>query len=178
MWHGDRFFTTPYLWMFKEKPSSQFKIMNNIMRKFTTLFFFLIAMTSFAFGEGGGYRIEIELQHYTGDTLKLGYYFGKAQYLKDTTVVNKGKFVFEGPNPLEPGVYLLVIPPDNKFIHVLVPADEQQFSLTVDVDNIVKSAKFKGSDENDLYYDYLKQLDAWRPRADTLRKMIKTDSLA
>lgn len=134
-------------------------------------------MSGFAFGEGNGYRIEVELQHYAGDTLKLGYYFGKAQYLKDTTVINKGKFVFEGPNLLEPGVYLLVIPPDNKFIHVLVPSDKQQFSLTVDVDNVVKSAKFKGSDENDLYYDYLKQLDALRPSADTLRKMIKTDSL-
>lgn len=147
------------------------------MRKFITLFYFLFAISTFVFSEGAGYRIEVELQHYTGDTLKLGYYFGKAQYLKDTAIINKGKFVFEGPNALEPGVYLLVIPPDNKFIHVLVPADEQQFSLNVDVDNIVRSAKFKGSDENNLYYDYLKQLDTWRPRADTLRKLIKTDSL-
>ena len=150
--------------------------MPDTLRKISTLVLFLVALVSAAFAGSGGYRIEVELQHYTGDTLKLGYYFGKAQYLKDTTIINKGKFVFEGKEPLEPGVYLLVIPPDNKFIHVLIPEDEQQFSLSVDMDDIVKSAKFKGSDENDIYYDYLKQLDAFRPRADELRKLIKEDS--
>jgi len=147
------------------------------MQKITVLICFLVSMTTLTFAGSGGYRIEVELQHYKGDTLKLGYYFGKAQYLKDTTILNKGKFVFAGSENLEPGVYLLVIPPDNKFIHVLIPADEQQFSLTVDIDDIVKTAKFKGSTENDVYYDYLKQLDAQRPRADELRKLMKEDSL-
>ena len=136
----------------------------------------MLALSGISFA-GSGYRIEVELQHYTGDTLKLGYYFGKAQYLKDTAIINKGKFVFESPQALEPGVYLLVIPPDNKFVHVLVPADEQEFSLVVDIDNIVKSAKFKGSAENEIYYEYLRQLDALRPRADELKKLIKEDSL-
>jgi thiol-disulfide isomerase/thioredoxin len=148
------------------------------MQRIASLIFFLGVFVSTAFaGNGGGYRIEVELQHYTGDTLKLGYYFGKSQYLKDTTLINKGKYVFEGDQLLEPGVYLLVIPPDNKFIHVLIPADAQRFSMVVDIDDIVKTAKFKGSDENDIYYDYLKQLDAQRPRADELRNLIKEDSL-
>jgi thiol-disulfide isomerase/thioredoxin len=147
------------------------------MQRIASLVFFLTVLISNAFAGSEGYRIEVELQHFTNDTLKLGYYFGKAQYLKDTTHVNKGKFVFEGDQLLEPGVYLLVIPPDNKFIHILIPSDEQQFSLTVDIDEIVKSAKFKGSDENIIYYDYLKQLELLRPRADELRKLIKEDSL-
>lgn len=146
------------------------------MQRITTLLFFLLAWSGISFA-GSGYRIEVELQHYTGDTLKLGYYFGKAQYLKDTAIINKGKFVFEGPSALEPGVYLLVVPPDNKFVHVLVPADEQQFSLIVDMDNIVKSAKFKSTAENEIYYEYLRELDALRPRADELKKLIREDSL-
>ncbi|HEX5111915.1 MAG TPA: redoxin domain-containing protein [Saprospiraceae bacterium] len=146
------------------------------MQRITTILFFILALSGVSFA-GSGYRIEVELQHYTGDTLKLGYYFGKAQYLKDTAVINKGKFVFEGPSALEPGVYLLVIPPDNKFVHVLIPAEEQQFSLVVDMDNIVKSAKFKSSAENEIYYDYLRELDALRPRADELKKLIREDSL-
>jgi thiol-disulfide isomerase/thioredoxin len=147
------------------------------MRKITTLAFFVFSLFTLAFGGSPGYRIEVEIQHFTGDTLMLGYYFGKAQYLKDTTTLNKGKYVFSGNEALDPGVYLLVLPPDNKFIHVLIPADEQQFSLSVDLDDIVNSARFKGSNENDLYYDYLKQLDAKRPRADELRKMMREDSL-
>ena len=42
----------------------------------------------------GGYRIEVEMKNFDGDTILLGYYFGKAQYLKDTAALNKGKFVF------------------------------------------------------------------------------------
>ena len=150
-----------------------------MMRLFTALFFFLLCITPSlqAADPETGYRIEVVLNSYKGDTLKLGYYFGKAQYLKDTAIIAEGKFVFEGPDSLAPGVYLLVIPPDNKFIHVLVPEDDQKFSLTVDMNNIVSTAKFKGSKENEIYYTYLTELDAKRPRADTLRKLVTTDSL-
>ncbi|HUR31547.1 MAG TPA: redoxin domain-containing protein [Saprospiraceae bacterium] len=124
-----------------------------------------------------GYRIEVELEHFEGDTLLLGYYFGKAQYLKDTAVINDGKFIFEGSDELKPGVYLLVIPPDNKFVHVLVAPGQTKFSAIVDMDNIVGSAKFKGSAENEIYYNYLRELEKRRPQADTLRKQITQDSL-
>ncbi len=77
----------------------------------------------------GGYKIEVEIKHFQGDSLFLGYYFGKGQYLKDTALIDKGKFTFEGDDHLAPGVYLLVIPPDNKFIHVIISDDEQKFSL-------------------------------------------------
>ena len=149
------------------------------MRIIITLFVFsfLFSFAAWASGPEGGYRIEVQCQNYDGDTLKLGYYFGKSQYLKDTALVNQGKFVFEGDEPLEPGVYLLVIPPDNKFVHVLVTADQQRFSLTVDLNDIVKSAKFKGSSENEIYYDYLRKLEERRPRAEELKKLMIEDSL-
>ena len=123
------------------------------------------------------YRIEVELQHFEGDTLLLGYYFGKAQYLKDTAVIEKGKFVFEGDDELKPGVYLLVIPPDNKFVHVLVAEGQTKFSVSVDIDNIVHSAKFKGSQENEIYYSYLRELEKRRPVVDSLRSKMTSDSL-
>ncbi len=148
--------------------------------RFLFLFFwlFVIQTTASASSPGhDGYRIEVELQHFDGDTLLLGYYFGKSQYLKDTARIEKGKFVFEGKDELKPGVYLLVIPPDNKFVHVLIAKGQSHFSLSVDLDNIVQSAKFKGSEENVVYYDYLRELDKRRPRADTLRKRIVEDSL-
>jgi thiol-disulfide isomerase/thioredoxin len=145
--------------------------------------FYLIAFSlclvgiSRASSSQAGYRIEVEIQNYPGDTLKLGYYFGKAQYLKDTAIINQGKFVFEGEESLPPGVYLLVIPPDNKFIHVIVTSEQQKFSVSVDLNDIVKSAHFKGSAENDIYYDYLRKLEARRPRAEELKKLIAEDSL-
>ena len=136
-----------------------------------------LSLPGHAGDSGPGYRIDVTLSHFDGDTLRLAYYFGKSQYLKDTAVVTNGKFVFEGDTALAPGVYLLVIPPDNKFIHLLINEKEQVLTASFDLDDIVPSAKFKGSKENELYYDYLRQLEERRPRADTLRKLIAEDSL-
>ena len=148
------------------------------MRIFILLaFIFSFSYTSFASVPPGGYRIEVELQNFDGDTLLLGYYFGKSQYLKDTAILEKGKFVFEGKDTLHSGVYLLVVPPENRFIHVLIDQDQPKFSITVDLNNIVNSARFKGSPENDLYYAYLRALDEKRPLADSMRKMMTLDTI-
>ncbi len=125
----------------------------------------------------GGYRIEVAIDNFDGDTLLLGYYFGRSQYLQDTAVLQKGKFVFEGTDTLHKGVYLLVIPPDNRFIHVLIDQEQPRFSMSVDLEKIVSTAKFKGSPENEVYYEYLHALEVRRPIADSLKKLIVTDSL-
>ena len=142
------------------------------------LFFHLMFVgVGHATTSGTGYRIEVAIENFKGDTLKLGYYFGKSQYLKDTALLDQGKYVFEGTESLSPGVYLIVIPPDNKFVHVLISEDQQRFSVSIDLDNIVASAKFKGSTENEIYYDYLRELEKRRPRAEELKKLMVEDSL-
>jgi thiol-disulfide isomerase/thioredoxin len=142
------------------------------------LFFHLMFVgVGYASTPGTGYRIEVAIQNFKGDTLKLGYYFGKSQYLKDTALLDQGKFVFEGTEALPPGVYLIVIPPDNKFVHVLISEEQQRFSVSIDLDQIVASAKFKGSTENEIYYDYLRELEKRRPRAEELKKLMVEDSL-
>ena len=149
----------------------------HLLSFFLFSFLFLAGTASASTDANGGYRIEVTMQNFTGDTLKLAYYFGKAQYLKDTAFLQSGKYIFEGDSVLEPGVYLIVVPPDNKFLHILVPEDQQNFTVSVDLNDIVKSAKFKGSPENQIYYDYLNQLESRRPRADELHKLIAEDSL-
>lgn len=149
------------------------------MRRIISFIVFIILLSSGvqALGSGEGYRIEVQIRNFSGDTLELGYYFGKSQYLKDTSVISQGKFVFTGDESLDPGVYLLVFPPDNKFVHVLVAENQQRFSVSVDLEDIVASAKFKGSPENEVYYDYLQKLETHRPRADELRRLMTEDSL-
>lgn len=149
------------------------------MRFFVCL---LTAILIFSFhapasGQQEGYRIELEVKNFDGDTLKFGYYFGKSQYLKDTAVIEKGKFIFKGDEALKPGLYLIVFPPDNSFVHVLITEDQQNLSLSIDMDNIISSARFKGSAENDIYYNYLRELEERRPRAEALRNLMSTDSL-
>ena len=61
------------------------------MKQLVSLFLFSTIFSLHLFASpGGGYRIEVEIQNFEGDTLELGYYFGKSQYLKDTTLINNG----------------------------------------------------------------------------------------
>ena len=141
---------------------------------FSWFSFFQVTQTAQA---NGGYRIEGAIDNYNYDTLRLGVYFGKSTYLKDTAIVEKGKYVFESEESLKPGVYLLVMSPDNQFFHILISETQQRFSLNMDLNDMVNTAKFKGSEENEVYYSYLRELETRRPRADELRKLMVEDSL-
>ncbi len=139
-------------------------------------FCFSFSFLSLASSQKEGYRIEVDVKNFKGDTIKFGYYFGKSQYLKDTATLENGKFLFKGKDTLASGVYLMVFPPDNNFVHVLVTPNQQHYTFELDMDNIIASARFKGSEENDIYYKYLRQLEERRPRADELKKLMASDS--
>ena len=141
-----------------------------------TLFICLLSLPSVS-GQHSGYRIEVQVKNFEGDTIRLGYYFGKSQYLKDTAVIENGKFLFQGDEALDPGLYLLVFPPDNSFAHILIADGQQDFTVSLDMNEIVNSSRFKGSEENDIYYNYLRQLEKRRPEAERLRGLVVSDSL-
>jgi thiol-disulfide isomerase/thioredoxin len=131
-----------------------------------------------------GYNIKVKLDNYASDILVLGMNFGEKQYVKDTIKIGTdGQFVIKADSVLKPGVYLLVLKPDNNFIQVMMPADDQEFSITADVKDMVGSIKFKGSEDNTTFYDYMRFLAKQRPESDTLKsqfaklKSNKTDSL-
>ncbi len=116
-----------------------------------------------------GYRVEVEIDGFTEDQLYLGYYYGDKQYLKDTVDRSEaGTFVFEDDEPLFPGVYLVVLPPDNNYFQILIDEDEQRFRLTTRVDDLQGSMAVEGSPENTLFYDYLGFLEERRQEAQAL----------
>ncbi len=137
-------------------------------RIFTVLLFSLLAVSAtFA---AKGHKIRVKLENYPEKELILGFYYGDKPYVKDTVTLGAdGYFSFEADTLLPCGVYLLVLKPDNSFIQFAVPADDQDFTMTTDVKNSVEKMKFKGSDDNDIFYDYLRFLAKLRPEADTLR---------
>ena len=102
-----------------------------------------------------GYRIEIGIDNYEGDTVFLGYRRGEKVYSKDTIAVNaNGKFIFEGEEELMPGIYLVLMPPDNKFFDFILMRGDQHFSVSTKAPEFFKNQKIKGSAENNLVYDY------------------------
>lgn len=96
-----------------------------------------------------GYDISFQISGLADTTIYLGNYFAGGTYVKDTTKVDqKGRFVFKGEAPLSKGLYFLVL---NKTKLVdLVIGDDQEFTITTDLDDLVGRMKVEGDVDNKL----------------------------
>jgi len=113
-----------------------------------------------AFGQREGYHIEIACPSCHQDTIFLGNHYGNNQYYRDTAYLIQDTFyVFEGNKPLEPGVYLLIIPPNPpRLVQFIVNENEQEFALLLTQDSFPAVEEAVGSDDNQLFADYIKYL--------------------
>ncbi len=121
-----------------------------------------------------GHEITVQLDGFQHDTLILGYYLGTNQYVRDTAIRHKNKFVFADDEALEPGMYMIIAPPKNDAIQLVID-EEQQFSLSANYGDKISNISFKGSKENELYYSYVDLVQEVKPRAEALR--VALDSL-
>ncbi|MCB0661160.1 MAG: redoxin domain-containing protein [Saprospiraceae bacterium] len=129
-----------------------------------------LSLVSFA---GDGYHIKIKLNGFEQDSIFFGYQYGDKQYVRDTIQKNKdGWFHIEGDEALQGGVYMIVIPPDNKYFELLIDENNQNFTVETSYDDLVTKMKIKGSKDNILFYDYLNFLSSKRPEAEALQKQI------
>jgi peroxiredoxin len=121
-----------------------------------------------------GYRIEVEVEHGAAPELYLAYHFGSKQYLKDTARAEApGKYVFSGDSTLLSGVYLVVMPPQNRYFELLIDED-QHFAVLTDTARYGLDVQVEGSEENTLFYDYIGFLGAQRERAQALQAQLAT----
>jgi thiol-disulfide isomerase/thioredoxin len=125
------------------------------MNKFITTLGIALVLVSQAVAQGG-YRIEAKFAGITGGECKLVFHYGDQMYVaKDGRIDPEGKVVFEGEKPLDRGLYLLAFP--RRVVEVFV-GDEQNFSISVDTANVVGTIQFTGSEDNQRYYDYQREL--------------------
>lgn len=144
------------------------------MTKKYWLLFPLLFCSMFVAEAQEGYQIEVTLDNYANDTLLLGYHYGDKQYIKDTCVINSdGKFLFSGEETLDPGVYLMVMRPDNQYFQLLIDNGDQHFTVQTDATAPSEKMQTKGSTENELFYGYMNFLAQQRPKADALRVSLK-----
>jgi len=129
------------------------------MKKIMKFLLLLSFMTFVVQSEAqSSYKITVKNNGFKDTTLYLGYYYGKFQYAKDTARFdNKGVAVFEKKNKtLDRGVYFIVFP-NKKHLDFIVN-NEQVMTFEVDTTDIVRKTKITGSKENQLFYNYNKEM--------------------
>ena len=120
----------------------------------------------------GGYEIKVKLSNYDQKQLVLGFQLGDKSYIKDSTMVGAdGWFTFKNKDTaLDPGVYIILMKPENQYFQILVDTDDQHFSIEADSKEPLKTFKAKGSKVNSAFYDYLRFLETKRTDAEKLKK--------
>ena len=123
--------------------------------KFVAIIFISLSASLCLSAQEKGYHIEVTIDNFEGDTVFFGYRRGEKVYSRDTVAINAdGKFVFQGDEELQPGIYLVLLPPDNKFFDFVLMRGDQHFSVSTKAPEFFKHQRFKGSEENRLLYDY------------------------
>ncbi|MBK7213563.1 MAG: redoxin domain-containing protein [Bacteroidales bacterium] len=105
-----------------------------------------------------GYKISVKLTNSKDTCLYLAHYYGNKQYLDDTAYLSKkGVFEFNGTENLPEGMYIIAGQSKSRYLDIFLTAP-QQLELSCDPADVVKSIKIKGSDENSIFYEYVKFL--------------------
>ncbi|MEM9888871.1 MAG: redoxin domain-containing protein [Bacteroidota bacterium] len=141
------------------------------------LFIFIITLfiaNTFAEAQKSGYDIKVKIEGFEEKEMYLGYFYADKQYLRDTAQVDEaGWFRFQGEEAFDGGVYLIVMPPDNKFFQLILDENEQQFTIETKMPDMAGNLKLKNAPDNQLLYDYLGFLSAKRPASEQLGKELK-----
>jgi len=142
------------------------------MTRLLICLFFLFGLTT-AFAQEG-YEIKVKLDNYDQSEVFLGYHLADKQYILDTVQANaQGYFTFTGEEELPGGMYLLVMPPDNQYFQFVLSKGDQHFTVETDATAPAQNMNIKGSEDNQLFYDYLAFLGSKRPKSDQLNAELK-----
>lgn len=105
------------------------------------------------------HKIEFEVKNFNGDYALIAFNQGGSKLMHDTVVAQNGRFVLEGEDPLQPGIYIVALPPSNTYFEFMVDRD-QVFSVKTDTTDFVATMQFEGSEQNEVFYEDIKFLSA------------------
>ena len=121
--------------------------------------------------QDSSYEINIEIEGFTGDTALLAVRYGSSNRLRDTVLVQDGKFTFKGDTALAGGMYMVVLPPENIFFELMIDRD-QNFSVKTNTVDLITQLEIEGCEENELMYNDIRLLAQMRPKADSVGALL------
>lgn len=118
-------------------------------------FLFVCNQQVIAGAEKPAYELTFKISGLKDSMVYLANYYGDKQYLKDSTHADAdGNVVFRGPEKLPGGIYLFVFP-GKTYFEILLD-QEQTFTMECSMSNVIETMKVNGSEDNRLFYEYLK----------------------
>ncbi|MFQ5445845.1 MAG: DUF4369 domain-containing protein, partial [Saprospiraceae bacterium] len=141
--------------------------------KFLLLLIFSFACRQTVFAQAPAYQITATIGGWDGQTAYLGYRRGEKVFSRDTAELKDGRFIFEGSEPLPPGIYLVLMPPENKFFEFVVMPGEQHFSMKTKAPDFNNNLTFTGSEENVLLKEYQNFMSSQVAAAKRLQGQLK-----
>ncbi|MDP4207288.1 MAG: DUF5106 domain-containing protein [Bacteroidota bacterium] len=145
------------------------------LSKFAVLFVG-IALFSYSL-HAQGYDIKIKIPALKDSTVLLGHHFASLLYPDDTVKLDKkGMGSFKRTKKLPGGMYFVFLP-TKKYFDILI-GDNQSFTITADTTDFLKTTKFTGSPNNQLFYEYQNLLTDNRAKADKLIERKKKSTSA
>ena len=143
--------------------------------KKTIAFLFALCIVTGLLAAEKGYKITVKLTGSADTSLLLAHYYGNKQYLDDTAFRNKqGLFIFEGAEKLKDGMYIIAGQNKSKYFDFFITGT-QQMDFTCDPANVVNSMQVKGSDDNKVFFAYIKYLGSKMSEIEPLNNWMKAN---
>jgi thiol-disulfide isomerase/thioredoxin len=145
----------------------------------TVILALIFSVSIFAKGWAQGYRIEATIKGIRDSSLVLGHYSrSHNQFVpKDTAKADaNGRMIFEGSTALPGGLYVILFPGNQRWIELVYSGKEPHFSVETDTTDIIGNTKFTGSKENEIFYNYQKELRNGSKQIELLGKNASSDS--
>lgn len=107
------------------------------------------------------------------DTVHLAYYYGNKLFYRDTTVCDaKGLCKFSETKDIPAGVYALVVKRSAYFELII---NEDEISINSDVADLTANVDVKKSEENRVFYDYIRFLAEKKQDAESKGRALKAE---
>jgi thiol-disulfide isomerase/thioredoxin len=143
-----------------------------------TLKYFLTVLTVLVAGSQSiltgqdGYSVDVKVSGAANSKIRLAYHLGNKQYVKDSLTTDiTGHCRFSGNEKLPAGVYMIVFPGNSYF--ELLAGEDQHFNVSCNVNNILGSLDFNGSEENDRFLDYQRKWKILQEEAMAINEKLK-----
>lgn len=125
------------------------------MKKFI-LFLSIATIYSFSGLSQNGYDIKVNFKGCKDSMVYLVKYTWDQQYLVDTCKkLKNGQIQFKGKKDLDKGVYVLVSQSNSIYFDFFIN-ENQKFSISTDISDVVNSLKVTANKENEEFFKYIK----------------------